>query len=215
MQATTFTKTGTKAPAKTKLNADVFGQKVTSTDLVQRAYLAVLAGQRVSSAKTKTRTMVRGGGRKPWQQKGTGNARAGSIRSPLWRGGGITFGPTGEENHKVSLSKTMRQKALKQALSLSVNKINVIETFSCKDGRVKPTVNLLKKMDTKGKTLIVVSDKDNLVDRATGNIPNVQAVQAEYLSINQVLDADTIIISKKSLEVIDNRLAVNKKGSAK
>jgi large subunit ribosomal protein L4 len=99
--------------------------------LLKRAYDAYLANGRVGSATTKTRGEVRGGGRKPWRQKGTGRARFGSIRNPIWRGGGITFGPTGVENHTIKMHTSTKRKAIRQALSLALDagKLIVIEAF--------------------------------------------------------------------------------------
>src|SRR5246127_593811 len=103
MTAPTYSATGTKASANTTLPKDIFAVEVKHHELVRQAYDGYLANGRVNLAVTKTRGLVRGGGRKPWRQKGTGNARVGSSRNPIWRGGGITFGPTGHENFSKQL----------------------------------------------------------------------------------------------------------------
>jgi len=206
MPVATFTKTGAKATTAAKLDKAIFGVAVDSHELLKLAYDAYLAQRRVGSAHTKLRGEVRGGGRKPWRQKGTGNARVGSIRSPLWRGGGITFGPTGNENYAKKLSTAAKRQAIRQALSLKVDDIKVIETFDCKEGKVAPTVKLLDKIGADRNVLLVVSLKDGLVDRATRNLPNVTAVQANYLNVFDVMNADNIVISRKSLEIIDEWL---------
>lgn len=201
----TFTKSGTKVSVTAKLDKSVFGLKVDNHQLLKEAYLSYLANNRANLAKTKRRGDVRGGGAKPWRQKGTGRARAGSIRSPIWTGGGVTFGPTGSENYSRKINSKAKRLALRQALSLAVEagKIKVIETFACPDGKVKPALNLLKKIKAEGSVLIVVSVKDAPVDRATRNLPAVKAVQANFLTTYDVLNADTIVISKKSLEHIE------------
>ncbi len=202
MPVATFTKAGAKATTAAKLDKAVFGVAVDNHELLKLAYDAYLAEARVGSAHVKLRGEVRGGGRKPWRQKGTGNARVGSIRSPLWRGGGITFGPTGNENYSKKLSTTAKRQAIRQALSLKADNVKVIETFECKEGKISPTVKLLEKMGADRNVLLVVSLKDELVDRATRNIQGLTAVQAKYLNVYDVMNADHIVISKKSLEII-------------
>src|SRR5258708_6554408 len=104
MSITTYTKTGNKATTAARLDKKIFGLEVRNHDLLQQAYLAYLANSRPNSAITKKRGQVRGGGRKPWPQKGTGRARFGSSSVPIWRGGGITFGPTGDENYSIRMN---------------------------------------------------------------------------------------------------------------
>ena len=214
MSVATFTKSGTKATTPAKLDKAVFGLEVENHELLKQAYVAYLAQARVGSAHVKLRGEVSGGGRKPWKQKGTGNARVGSIRSPLWRGGGITFGPSGVENYTKKLSTQSKRQAIRQALSVSQDKIKVIETFECKDGKTAPTVKLLDKIGANRNVLLVVSLKDSLVERATRNVPNLTVAQANYLNVYDVLNADSIVISKKALEMVHIWLT-SKEGSTK
>lgn len=204
MSVATYTKSGTKTTTAATLNKKVFGLKVENHQLLKDAYLAYLASNRPNLAKTKKRGEVRGGGRKPWRQKGTGNARFGSTRNPIWRGGGVAFGPTGNENYLRKLSVTAKRQALRQALSMAAveDKIKVIETFSCADGKVKQTIELLNKLGAQGKVLIIVSEKDQLVDRATSNLPNVKAIQANYLNVFEIMNADSIVITRKALDMV-------------
>lgn len=204
MAVATYTKSGAKAATPAKLDKSIFGIETKSHQLIKDAYLAYMANGRTNNALTKRRGEVRGGGRKPWRQKGTGNARVGSSRTPLWRGGGIIFGPSGNENYSRKLSLTTKHQALRQALSLaaSEDRIKVIETFACPDGKVKQTIQLLDKIGATGKVLIIVSKKDELVNRSTRNLPDIKAVQAKYLNVFDVMNADQIIISKKSLDII-------------
>lgn len=208
MAVATFTKSGTKSSTPAKLSKSIFGLEAANHQLLKDAYLAYLANGRANLAVTKSRGMVRGGGQKPWRQKGTGRARFGSRRNPIWRGGGVAFGPTGAENFTRKLSQRTKREALRQALSLAAkdDKVIVIESFDCPEGKVKETLSLLKKIDAKGNALIVVSQKDGLVERATRNIPTVKAVDAKYLTVFDVLNTDNLIVSKKALEVIDQWL---------
>jgi large subunit ribosomal protein L4 len=137
MAIATFTKAGAKATTAAKLDAKVFGVEVSNHELLKAAYVTYQANGRENLAVTKTRGLVRGGGKKPWKQKGTGRARFGSSRVPIWRGGGITFGPTGNENYSKQLNTKAKRLAIRQALSLAstANKITVIEDITSKEGK--------------------------------------------------------------------------------
>lgn len=217
--APAYTKNGTKATAPAKLDKAVFGVMPENHELLKLAYTAYLANGRDNLAQTKTRGLVSGGGKKPWRQKGTGRARFGSSRNPIWRGGGIVFGPTGNENYSVSVSTAAKRQALRQALSLSASEghVKVIETFECKDGKVAPVVKLLGKLEATGNVLIVVSVKDDLTNRATNNLSGVKVVQANYLNVFDVMNADSLVISEKALAMVNDWLAPAKpaKGGAK
>ncbi len=208
MSVTTYTKTGNKATTSAKLNKVVFGEKTQDHQLLKQAYDIYLANARNAHATTKQRGQVRGGGKKPWRQKGTGRARFGSSRNPIWRGGGIVFGPTGEQNYVKQLPTAMKRKALRQALTLAAEEgsLSIIETFESKDGKVKPTLALIDKIGAKGNVLIVVSQKDQLVERATTNLPNVHAVAANYLNVYDLVNADSIIMSQKALTLVHDWL---------
>ncbi len=206
-QAIAYSKTGVKKDTAAKLSPKVFEVEV-SHDLLGLAYRVYMAAGRAGGAQVLTRGGVRGGGKKPWKQKGTGRARAGSSRLPHWTGGGVAFGPTGEENHTRSLPVKAKRAAIRQALSAQAadKKIHVIETFACPEGKVKPTLELLDKMKLEGQILLVVSQKDALVERATRNIAGVTAVAATYLNVFDLLNADHIVISEKALEQINKWL---------
>ena len=212
MAVATFTKSGTKATTPAKLDKSIFGVEKTNHDLLKTAYLAYLANGRVNLAKSKTRGEVSGGGKKPWRQKGTGRARVGSSRTPLWVGGGIIFGPTGNENYSITLTKASKRQAVRQALSMAAKeeRIIVLETFECKEGKVSTTIKLFDKIGATGKVLLVVSQKDELVNRATNNLPKVKAINAKYLTVYDLLNADHVVISAKSLDLINEWLGDNK-----
>jgi large subunit ribosomal protein L4 len=208
MAVATFTKTGTKAQTPATLNKKVFGVEVKSHDLLKQAYLAYLANGRVNLAKTKKRGQVRGGGAKPWRQKGTGRARFGSSRNPIWTGGGVAFGPTGNENYSIKLNLAAKRLAIRQALSLAAkeDRIKVVESFSSTEGKVKPVIGLLNKIDAKGRILFVVDDKSDTTDRSTRNLSNIKTIQAKYLNVYDVSNADCLVVTKPALEIINEWL---------
>ena len=204
MSANTFTKTGAKATAAAKLPKEVFEVEVKNHELVKAAYVAYLANGRQNNAKVKTRGDVSGGGKKPWRQKGTGRARFGSSRVPIWRGGGITHGPTGNETYTHSMSTGDKRLALRQALSLKTEagNVSVIESLEAKTGKTKEFAGLLAKIGVTRNALIVVHEKDAMLDRATANINNIKLVRARSLNVFDVMNADMIVFAAKSLEEV-------------
>lgn len=217
MAVTTYTKAGTKATTAAKLDKTIFALDVKNHDLLKQAYVGYLSNAREASAVTKTRGLVSGGGRKPWKQKGTGRARFGSSRNPIWRGGGIVFGPTGEENYTKKLPTQTKRLAVRQALSLAVNagKISVIEDFEIKDGKTASAIKLLAKLGATKNTVIVVESKTDDVVRATNNLANVKVVQARYVNVYDTLNADFIIITSKALSELTQWLAITASPAAK
>lgn len=193
--------------ATVKLNKDIFGLSVDNHELVKLAYDAYLANSRSSHAKTLKRGEVRGGGKKPWKQKGTGRARFGSTRNPIWRHGGVAFGRTGEENFTKKISKSAKLQAVRQALSMAnADKlVSTIADFAPKDGKTK---NAIKDLNIEaGKNyLVVVPEKTTEILRATNNIANLKVVRPTYLNVFDILNADQIIIVEKALPEIENWL---------
>jgi large subunit ribosomal protein L4 len=210
--APTFTKSGTKATTTAKLDAAVFAVMPENHELLKLTYNAYLANGRENLAVTKTRGLVRGGGKKPWKQKGTGRARFGSTRNPIWRGGGIAFGPTGEENYSVKVNVSAKRLALRQALSMAASegRIKVIETLEFKGGKVAPVAALLTKLEATGRTLLVADHKDDMAERATRNLQDVKIVQANYLNVYDIMNADSIIVTEKALVVVNEWLGGTK-----
>lgn len=202
-QAVLYSKAGSKKEAPVKLNAKVFGVEA-NHDLLDLAYRAYLANGRSGAAQTLSRGMVRGGGRKPWRQKGTGRARAGSTRLPHWTGGGVAFGPTGEENYRVDLPVKAKRSAIRQALSLAAKskKIAVIESFDGGEGKAKPVATLLDKLGLDGKVVMVVANKTAVIDRATRNLPGVTVVAATYLNVFTILNADHILMTSEAEQAV-------------
>ncbi|HEU0266874.1 MAG TPA: 50S ribosomal protein L4 [Candidatus Saccharimonadaceae bacterium] len=195
-------------PAKaTALPKSVFGVDVPNHELVKLAYDAYLANARLASATTKTRGEVSGGGKKPWKQKGTGRARFGSTRNPIWRHGGIVFGPLGNENYKKRLSKTSKRVAVKQALSLANTDKKIVVKDIKTTGKTAEVAKFLVDNKFDRKILLVVDEKSPELLRATANLQNVLLVSAMYLSVYHILNADHIILSTKSVPVIEQWLA--------
>ncbi len=212
MATPTFTKSGAKSTSSVKLDKNVFEVEVANHRLLKDAYHAYLDNGRHNLAVTKTRGLVRGGGKKPWKQKGTGRARFGSSRVPIWRGGGITFGPTGNENYSKKLNQKAKRTAIRQALTLAAqaNKLCIIEAFEVQDGKVKSALELLNKINAKGRVLIVVENKSEEMKRATNNLEATILVQAKYLNTFDILNADTIVVTKNSLNIISDWLGGEK-----
>ncbi len=210
MATQTYTKAGTKATTAAKLDESVFGIAEINHELLKAVYVSYLANGRQNSAVTKTRGLVSGGGKKPWRQKGTGRARFGSSRNPIWRGGGVAFGPTGIENYTHKITQVSRQQAIRQALSqtASEGRLKVIESFESKDGKVAEAQTLLQKIEAEGQILIVVAAKSNLVERSTRNLPGIKTIQANYLNVFEIMNADMLVVEQKALDMIHDWLNV-------
>ena len=192
---------------KTTLPKSVFAVEVRNHELLKLAYDAYLANNRLASATTKQRGEVRGGGKKPWRQKGTGRARFGSIRNPIWRGGGIVFGPRGNENYTKKISKTSKRVALRQALTVQAEKVLVVDIKTT--GKTAEVAKFLKENNLNRRVLIVAEKTDELI-RATNNISEALLVSPMYLNVFDILNADHIVIAPKAIETIENWLGGEK-----
>ncbi len=191
-----------------QLNEKVFGAKV-NRHLMWEVVRMQLAGRRAGTACTKTRGEVRGGGRKPWPQKGTGRARQGSIRAPHWVGGGVVFGPK-PRDYSYSIPKKARRAAVRSALTARFRDGDIIflDKIELENHKTKTAVAFLKGLGLEGqKVLIVVEDIDFNLDRSTRNIPYVKVLKAEAVNVYDLLNADKILITKAALEIIEERLA--------
>ncbi|RKW01640.1 MAG: 50S ribosomal protein L4 [Candidatus Saccharimonas sp.] len=192
---------------KTTLPKSVFAVEVRNHELLKLAYDAYLANNRLASATTKQRGEVRGGGKKPWRQKGTGRARFGSIRNPIWRGGGIVFGPRGNENYTKKISKTSKRVALRQALTVQAEKVLVADIKTT--GKTAEVAKFLKENKLNRRVLIVAEKTDELI-RATNNISEALLVSPMYLNVFDILNADHIVIAPKAIETIESWLGGEK-----
>ncbi len=192
---------------KTTLPKSVFAVEIRNHELLKLAYDAYLANNRLASATTKQRGEVRGGGKKPWRQKGTGRARFGSIRNPIWRGGGIVFGPRGNENYTKKISKTSKRVALRQALTVQAEKVLVADIKTT--GKTAEVAKFLKENNLNRRVLIVAEKTDELI-RATNNISEALLVSPMYLNVFDILNADYIVIAPKAIETIESWLGGEK-----
>lgn len=195
-----------------KLNEAVFAVEVPNHELLKLAYDRYLAAARQVGATTKRRGEVRGGGKKPWRQKGTGRARVGSSRNPIWRGGGVVFGPLGVENYQKKISKNSKRLALRQALTLAhqAKEIVVIDNFKT-TGKTKDTVAMLKSAGLSDKRrVLLVDNKDSSKICATANLQTVELVSPTYLTVYHILNADAIIFTKDALAITTDWLKEDK-----
>ena len=190
-----------------ELNEAIFGAKINEA-LMHQVVVNQLANRRQGPAATKTRSFVRGGGRKPWRQKGTGRARVGSIRSPLWVGGGVTFGPA-PRNYSYRIPKKARRQALKSALSAKVRdgKLIVLDQLTIEQPKTKLMVNVLKALNAEKKPLIVIGDWDTNIELATRNIPKALLLKSSGLNVYDVLNHDQVIFTKDALTKLEEVLA--------
>ncbi len=208
------------------LSKDVFGIEPHEQALYD-AVRMYNANSRQATAKTKKRDEVRGGGRKPWRQKGTGRARQGSIRSPQFRTGGVVFGPTGQENYKLKQNKKEARLALKSALSAKVKEkaLIVVDNLNVESGKTKDMVKLLETLKAKGKTLVVVSEKSTTYETllALNNLGNVALLFADKIEFEEegqtytyfdigvnvydLLNSDTVIMTVDAIKNIEEVLA--------
>ena len=193
-----------KSYADINLNEDVFGIKP-NTHVMHLAVVRQLANARVGTASTLTRAEVKGGGKKPWKQKGTGRARAGSIRSPLWKGGGVIFGPKPRDYEK-DMPKKVRKLALKSALSSEVTKVVVLGEDMVSSHKTSEFLKLLKNLDLEKvkKVLLIVGDNDN-VRLSARNLPNVKVVYPSNVGVYDLVNSNHILVSESSLAILEGR----------
>jgi len=193
-----------KKIGQTRLPKEIFEVKI-NPDLVHQVVVSQIANRRQRIAQTKTRGEVRGGGRKPWVQKGTGRARAGSIRSPLWRGGGVTFGPRKEKVFKKKIPKKIKRKALLMVLSAKAknNLLTLLEELKIAKPKTKMISEILNKLPSKQKsTLIVLAEVNRNLILAARNLPKVEVVQAKDLNALDLLSFKYLLMPKSSLKVV-------------
>lgn len=192
-----------------ELNDKIFAIKPT-LHLLAEAVRIQASNARKGLANTKTRGEVSGGGKKPWKQKGTGRARAGSTRSPIWRHGGITFGPTSDRNWSLKINKKAKTKALFMSLSDKVTdgKLIVLDGLNVENAKTKEFIKIMGAFEAQlsglgKKQLLVMPKKDESIVRASRNIPHFESTIATSLNVTDILKADTCVVLKESLAVIE------------
>lgn len=185
------------------LKDSIFGIKV-NVDAMHQVVKMLLANKRQGTQSALTRAEVRGGGRKPWRQKGTGRARHGSIRSPQWTHGGIVFAPK-PRSYRYSLPKKVRRIAMKSALTTKVNEDNIIvlEEVNFEAPKTKQIVNMLENLKVDSKALIVLAEKNDNVEKSARNIPNVKTSLVNTLNVYDILNYDKFIVTKEAIEKIE------------
>ncbi len=191
-----------KETGKMELNDSIFAAPV-NEHLVHRAVVVQLANKRQGTQKAKTRSEVRGGGRKPWRQKGTGHARQGSIRAPQWKGGGVVFAPT-PRDYSFKMNKKEKVTALKSALSskVSENKLIVVDGMELDAPKTKTMQTLLNGLDMK-KALFVVDEEAKNVTLSVRNIPTARGVYANSINVYDILKYDNVILTKDAVKAIE------------
>ena len=183
------------------LNDAIFGVEV-NEHLVHMAVVQQLANNRQGTQKAKTRSEVRGGGRKPWRQKGTGHARQGSIRAPQWTGGGVVFAPT-PRDYSFKLNKKEKRAALKSALTSRVqeNKFIVVDELKFDEIKTKKFVEVMKNLNVE-KALVVLNDNDVNVVKSAANIPTIKTASTATINVFDILKYNTVVVTKAAVETI-------------
>lgn len=200
-----FTAEGKEA-GKASLSPSLFDTDINMA-CIREALNLYLATQRLGTSSTKTKGNVRGGGAKPWRQKGTGRARVGSNRSPIWRGGGVTFGPL-PRSYDFKVNKKKRRKAITSALTSFAreNKIFVLEDLAYSKPQTRNLVSLLKEMGIEGKTLIIMGIPDRNFFLSGRNLPDISIIAAENLNIYQLLNHDNLILTQTAVKKLEERM---------
>jgi large subunit ribosomal protein L4 len=196
-------KTLTKTETKKILDKNIFEVPMNS-NLVHQIATSQMSNRRQVVAHTKTRGEVSGGGKKPWRQKGTGKARHGSIRSPIWVGGGVTFGPRNERNFKKDVPKKMKRKALFMLLTekLKNDSLIIVDSFDIKEVKTKEVKKMIDSLGLEGSVLIALEDLNETMIKSARNIEKVATIQAKDLNCLDVLTYKYLVITKKGIEKI-------------
>ena len=193
-----------KDAGEVTLNDEVFGIKPNES-VVFDAIIRQRAGRRQGTSKVKNRSAVRGGGKKPWKQKGTGRARQGSIRSPQWRGGGVVFGPT-PRSYAYSMPRKQRRLAIKSVLSQKLidKDLIVLDQLTMSAPKTKEFKSILDDLKVEGKVLVVSEDKN--IQYSARNLPNVKVITANGLNVEDVVNYDKLILTKEAIEKIEKNV---------
>src|SRR5690554_907489 len=186
-----------------ELSDAVFGVEV-NEHVVYEVVKNQLANKRQGTQSAKTRAEVRGGGRKPWRQKGTGRARQGSTRAPQWKGGGVVFAPK-PRDYSYSIPKKVKRLALKSALSSKVldQEIIVVDSLALEAAKTKEMVKVLSNLNVNKKTLIVIPERDETVIRAASNIPGVKTAYVNTINVYDILNCDSFLITKEAVNKVE------------
>jgi large subunit ribosomal protein L4 len=189
-----------------ELRDEIFGLEP-NVPVMHQALVRQLANARLGTHKTKKRKEVRGGGRKPWRQKGTGRARQGSIRAPQWRGGGAVFGPQ-PRSYGQKMPRKMRRLAYRSALSIKAQEgqIVVLDDLQMETPRTRDMLGILDRLELEASVLILLPERNETVEKSTRNIPDVKTLRASYLNVRDLLNFDYLLVPLGALEVIEGIL---------
>ena len=196
---------GEELEKKVNLNGNVFGIEP-NTQVMFDAVQVYQANMRQATAKTKTRAEVSGGGKKPWRQKGTGRARAGSSRSPIWVGGGTVFGPDGRQNYKLAMNKKAHALALKSALSIKASEKNIVVVDELTTSKTKEFIKVLENLKIEGKTLVVLSEDNDELVRSARNVPGVKVVLVNNVCVYDLLNTNKLLCTVNAVKAIEGGL---------
>ena len=207
LKVAVYNQEGTKVK-DTELNESVFGIEPNNQAIFDKVLLQ-RASWRQGTHKVKNRTEVKGGGKKPWRQKGTGRARQGSIRAPQWRGGGVVFGPTPDRNYKLKMNRKVRRLALKSALSQKVidSELTVLDTIAFDAPKTKAMVKVLESLEANRKTLIVMDEVNENVALSARNIPGVKVIDSKGLNVYDILDSTKLVMTEGAIKAVEEVLA--------
>ncbi len=206
-KVTVYNTTGKKVEDM-ELSDNVFGQK-SNNDLLHQVYVAISANRRQVLAHTKGVGERAGSGKKPWRQKGTGNARVGQKRNPIWRGGGISMGPTSDRNFSKDVNKKMRQKAVMVALSEKVRSGNliVVDKLILNEKKTKEFAQVLKNLKVSGKVLVAFEETERELMKASRNIETVKNISTKNLNVFDMLNSKNILVSLASVKLLEEKFA--------
>lgn len=203
MQVPLYNQAG-DAISQIELRDDIFGIKP-NTAVMHQAYVRQMANARQGTVNTKTRGQVRGGGKKPWKQKGTGRARQGSTRSPHWKGGGVVFGPH-PRSYEQKMPRKMRHLALKSALAAKAqeNQIKIVDEFKLDGIKTREMKTILAGLKVEPSVVILMSEANPTVARSARNLENVKTLNANYLNIRDLLGHEYLLMSRETLSAVEN-----------
>jgi len=203
MSETNTTKINITSPSKTKLPKEVFSVKI-NTQAIFDTIMSERASVRQGTHKTKDRSEVRGGGRKPWRQKGTGRARAGSTRGPIWVGGGRVFGPTPERNYNLKVNKKVRKNALFSALSLKASEGSIkVQELKLDKISTKELINQVTKLLGKDQKKALIVTSDEKIFKSANNVKTIDTTKLASMSVEQIVNADIVIMSKEDIKTLE------------
>jgi large subunit ribosomal protein L4 len=196
-----------KVVDETELRDDIFGI-APNEGVMHQALVRQQANARLATARTKTRGEVRGGGRKPWRQKGTGRARHGSIREPQWRGGGVVFGPRAGRNYRKSMPRKMRRLALRSALSTKARdgQLILLDKLELPGPKTRELLNTLSGLTGDSSALILLPERDTTVEKSVRNVPHAKTLHAQYLNLVDIFGYDYLVMPLAAVKVIEDFL---------